>query len=114
MFDDVSDVSQGQDVVVPDGMVPGVESYQVAIDLVSGAARELRLVVGFESDDVKAITADRDGARVLGGDGEPLGYLARGHVDHGNGVFRREGHVSFVVSSKSNAYRLVKASCLCF
>ena len=85
VFDDVENVSKGEDVVVGDGVLMGVEGDEVAIDFV--AAGELGFVVGLEGDDVKFSVADGDGAGVLGGDGEVFGDLSGGDVDDGDFVF---------------------------
>ena len=84
VLDDVDNVSEGEDIIVSDGVLVGVEGDEVAIDFV--AAGELGFVVGFEGEDVEFAVTDDEGAGVLGGDGEVFCDLAGGDIDDGDFV----------------------------
>ena len=107
VFDDVDDVPEGEDVVVGDGVLMGIEGDEVAIDFV--ATGELGFVVRFEGKDVELPVFNRNGAGVLRGDGEVFGDLAGGDIDYGNFVFRGERDVGFLIVGESDADGLVES-----
>ena len=108
MLDDVQDMAKRQHVVDTDRVLVGIKGLELAIEWL-GTTGELRLVVGFEGDDVQPVPLDGDGPWVLGSDGQSPGDPAVTDVDHGNGVFRRQGHVGLLVVGECDANRFVKA-----
>jgi hypothetical protein len=50
----------------------GIESDEIAVDLLSGSTGELSLIVGFERQDVQAVTADGNGPRLLSRDRQSI------------------------------------------
>ena len=108
MLDDIDVDAEGQHVVVVDNVLLRVERAELAVNPAS-TPRDLGLVVGLERDDVQQAVPDDEGAWILRRNGESPDCLAAGHVDHGDLVVRREGHIGLGVAGEGDADRFVEA-----
>jgi hypothetical protein len=83
---DIGHVAQGQNVVVGNGVLMGIEGHEFAIDLVS--ARQLGLVIGLERKDIQFAVTHDDGPRILSPDRQALDNFSGNDVHHRDLVLR--------------------------
>ena len=108
MLYDVRNVTDGEYVVVGDGMFVGIEGHEIAVDLF--AAGQLGLVVRLEGYDVEPVAPYHDGSGVLSCDIETLHYFLFPDVDYRDLVFRGKRDVGLLVVGKGDSHGLVEAS----
>ena len=89
-------------------MLPSVEGYQVAVDLVARTAGQLRFVVRFERKDVKSVTTNNDRTRVLSRNRQTLFNDACFHVYNGNLILRRQCHIRLLIVGEGDADWLIE------
>ena len=109
MLDDVDDVPQRQHIVVGDRMIPRIECYEIAIDLVFSTAGKLCLIVRFERKDVQTAVSYDHRSGVLCGDIQSLLDLTCSDINNGNLVLGRERDISFFIGGEGNPDGFVKS-----